>query len=120
MLAVNLYGKVGKPTVRCSPVPVFHAGRNVVGLALGGVDDDIVHLAEAGADLHVGGEGCAALAHDTGVLGIGAGSIDVALNNYVALHYSATHMSFLHCFYGVGVSVSPYPKRSHRTSGHGA
>ena len=36
------------------------------------------------------------------------GSIDVALNNYVALHYSATHMSFLHCFYGVGVSVSPY------------
>lgn len=41
-------------------------------------------------------------------LGIGAGSIDVALNNYVALHYSATHMNFLHCFYGIGVSVSPY------------
>ena len=41
-------------------------------------------------------------------LGLGAGSIDTALNNYVALHYSATHMSFLHCFYGVGVSVSPY------------
>lgn len=42
------------------------------------------------------------------MLGIGAGAIDVALNNYVALYYSATHMSFLHCFYGVGVSVSPY------------
>lgn len=42
------------------------------------------------------------------VLGIGAGAIDVALNNYVALHYSATHMNFLHCFYGIGVSVSPY------------
>ena len=41
-------------------------------------------------------------------LGLGAGSIDTALNNYVALHYSATHMSFLHCFYGIGVSVSPY------------
>lgn len=41
-------------------------------------------------------------------LGIGAGAIDTALNNYVALHYSATHMSFLHCFYGVGVSVSPF------------
>lgn len=41
-------------------------------------------------------------------MGIGAGAIDVALNNYVALHYSATHMSFLHCFYGVGVSVSPF------------
>ena len=41
-------------------------------------------------------------------LGLGAGAIDTALNNYVAVHYSATHMSFLHCFYGVGVCVSPY------------
>lgn len=41
-------------------------------------------------------------------LGIGAGSIDVGLNNYVALHYSATVMNFLHCFYGIGVSISPY------------
>ena len=41
-------------------------------------------------------------------LGIGAGAVDAALNNYVALHYRATHMNFLHCFYGVGVSLSPY------------
>lgn len=41
-------------------------------------------------------------------LGLGAGAIDTALNNYVALHYKANHMSFLHCFYGVGVSLSPY------------
>ena len=41
-------------------------------------------------------------------LGLGAGAIDVALNNYVALHYSAKQMSFLHCFYGVGVTLSPY------------
>ncbi len=41
-------------------------------------------------------------------LGLGAGAIDAALNNYVALHYSATQMSFLHCFYGVGVTVSPF------------
>ncbi len=41
-------------------------------------------------------------------LGFGAGSIDVALNNYVALHYSASVMNYLHCFYGVGVSISPY------------
>ncbi len=40
--------------------------------------------------------------------GLGAGSIDVALNNYVAKHYSASHMNFLHCFYGVGVALSPY------------
>lgn len=41
-------------------------------------------------------------------LGIGAGSIDTALNNYVALHYTAMQINFLHCFYGVGVTVSPY------------
>ncbi len=41
-------------------------------------------------------------------LGMGAGAIDAALNNYVAIHYSSTHMSLLHCFYGVGVSLSPF------------
>lgn len=41
-------------------------------------------------------------------LGLGAGAIDAALNNYIALYYSAMHMNFLHCFYGVGVVVSPY------------
>lgn len=41
-------------------------------------------------------------------LGLGAGAVDSALNNYVALHYKASHMSFLHCFYGIGVSMSPY------------
>jgi len=41
-------------------------------------------------------------------LGAGAGAIDAALNNYVAIHYKSTHMSFLHSFYGVGVALSPY------------
>ena len=41
-------------------------------------------------------------------LGLGAGSIDTALNNYVALHYSPKHMNYLHCFYGIGVVVSPW------------
>ncbi len=40
--------------------------------------------------------------------GLGAGAIDAALNNYVALHYKARHMSWLHCFWGVGAAVSPY------------
>lgn len=40
--------------------------------------------------------------------GLGAGSIDAALNNYVALHYTSRHMSWLHCFWGVGTIVSPY------------
>ena len=40
--------------------------------------------------------------------GLGAGAIDAALNNYVALHYSSRHMSWLHAFWGVGVTISPY------------
>lgn len=40
--------------------------------------------------------------------GLGAGAIDAALNNYVSLHYSSRHMSWLHCFWGVGTIVSPY------------
>ena len=40
--------------------------------------------------------------------GLGAGGVDAILNNYVALHYKAQHMSWLHCMWGVGASVSPY------------
>ena len=40
--------------------------------------------------------------------GFGAGAIDAALNNYVALHYSSRHMSWLHCFWGVGTIISPF------------
>lgn len=40
--------------------------------------------------------------------GFGAGAIDAALNNYVALYYNSRHMSWLHCFWGVGTIVSPY------------
>ncbi len=40
--------------------------------------------------------------------GLGAGTIDAALNNYVSLHYSSRHMNWLHCFWGVGTIVSPY------------
>lgn len=40
--------------------------------------------------------------------GLGAGSVDAALNNFVALHYKAKHMSWLHCFWGIGATVGPY------------
>lgn len=40
--------------------------------------------------------------------GLGAGAVDAALNNYVALHYKARHMSWLHCFWGIGASIGPY------------
>ncbi len=40
--------------------------------------------------------------------GLGAGGVDASLNNYVALHYSSRHMSWLHCMWGIGASVGPY------------
>ncbi len=40
--------------------------------------------------------------------GLGAGSVDASLNNYVAIHYASRHMSWLHCMWGVGASVGPY------------
>lgn len=40
-------------------------------------------------------------------LGLGAGSVDAALNNYVALHYQARHMNWLHSFWGVGAAIGP-------------
>lgn len=40
--------------------------------------------------------------------GLGAGSVDASLNNFVALHYKSRHMSWLHCMWGVGASLGPY------------
>lgn len=54
--------------------------------------------------------------------GLGAGAIDAALNNYVALHYNSRHMSWLHCFWGVGTIISPYIisyALTHSTWNHG-
>lgn len=40
--------------------------------------------------------------------GLGAGAVDAALNNYVAIHFKASHMSWLHCFWGIGATIGPY------------
>ncbi|MFP1666494.1 MULTISPECIES: MFS transporter [Gardnerella] len=40
--------------------------------------------------------------------GLGAGGVDAALNNYVAVHYESWHMSWLHCMWGIGASTGPY------------
>lgn len=40
--------------------------------------------------------------------GLGAGSVDAALNNFVALHFASRHMSWLHSMWGVGASIGPY------------
>lgn len=40
--------------------------------------------------------------------GLGAGSVDASLNNYVALHYESKHMSWLHCMWGIGATLGPY------------
>lgn len=40
--------------------------------------------------------------------GLGGGSVDASLNNYVALHYESRHMNWLHCMWGVGAASGPY------------
>ena len=50
--------------------------------------------------------------------GLGAGSIDAALNNYVALHYASRHMSWLHCMWGVGATIGPVIMSFALTSSH--
>ena len=51
--------------------------------------------------------------------GLGAGSVDASLNNYVALHYASRHMSWLHCMWGIGASAGPYIMGSALTGGYG-
>ena len=51
--------------------------------------------------------------------GLGAGGVDSALNNYVALHYASRHMSWLHCMWGVGATLGPYIMGAALTAGRG-
>ncbi len=51
--------------------------------------------------------------------GLGAGSVDAALNNYVALHYKSRHMSWLHCMWGIGATIGPYIMGHALTGGRG-
>lgn len=51
--------------------------------------------------------------------GLGAGSVDASLNNYVALHYTSRHMSWLHCMWGIGASAGPYIMGYVLTAGYG-
>lgn len=51
--------------------------------------------------------------------GLGAGAVDAALNNYVALHYAARHMNWLHSFWGVGAAISPFIMSHAIASGQG-
>ena len=52
-------------------------------------------------------------------LGLGAGAVDAAINNYVALHCEARHMNWLHCFWGVGTVISPFVMSAALTGGMG-
>ena len=51
--------------------------------------------------------------------GLGAGSVDASLNNYVAVHYASRHMSWLHCMWGLGASIGPYIMGMALTGGMG-
>ena len=51
--------------------------------------------------------------------GLGAGGVDAALNNYVAIHYESRHMSWLHAMWGLGTLLGPYIMASALGAGHG-
>ena len=51
--------------------------------------------------------------------GLGAGSVDASLNNYVAVHYASRQMSWLHCMWGLGASIGPYIMGAALTGGMG-
>ncbi len=50
--------------------------------------------------------------------GLGAGSVDTAINNYVAVHFESKHMSWLHCMWGVGATLGPYIMATALSGGH--
>ena len=52
--------------------------------------------------------------------GLGAGSVDAALNNYIALYYRSGHMNWLHCFWGLGAMAGPYIMGACLTGGYSA
>ena len=107
-------------------VPVSYAGIISMIIALGTVvsslqSDRLTRKLGTGkvAALSVGMTAMAlfgfAMSHSFGMLclwaipyGLGAGSVDASLNNYVALHYESRHMSWLHCMWGVGAAAGPY------------
>ena len=53
-----------------------------------------------------------------GAYGLGAGSVDAALNNYIALYYRSGHMNWLHCFWGLGAMAGPYIMGACLTGGY--
>lgn len=113
-----MYGELG--------VPVSHAGAISMIIALGTVvsslqSDRVTRRLGAGRVTAISVAVTAlallgfSLSHSFWLLclwavpyGLGAGSVDAALNNYVALHYASRHMSWLHCMWGVGASLGPY------------
>ena len=114
----SMYGEFG--------VPVSYAGGISMIIAVGTVissllSDRLTRKLGAGkvTAISVGMTAAAifgfSISHSFGMLclwavpyGLGAGSVDAALNNYVALHFASRHMSWLHCMWGVGASLGPY------------
>lgn len=114
----SMYGEFGVP-VSCAGIisMIIAAGTIVSSLA----SDRLTRKLGAGrvTAISVGTTALAlfgfSVSHSFGLLclwaipyGLGAGSVDAALNNYVALHYASRHMSWLHCMWGIGASLGPY------------
>ena len=121
----SLLGSAWPAMYRPLDVPLHYAGIASMILALGPVAASIISarlIKRFGTGIVVGASLVITAAALTGIsvsrsflflclfaipMGLGGGSIDVAVNNYVALHYKSRYMSWLHCFWGVGASLGP-------------
>lgn len=125
----SMYGGLGVPVSYAGLVSMLIAGCTILSSLL---SDRLVRRLGTGAvtALSVGMTALAlfgfSVSHSFPALclwavpyGLGAGSVDAALNNFIALHYKAKHMNWLHCFWGVGATLGPYVMGACLTGGAG-
>lgn len=107
-LPVSLAGYISATVSACTIISSLISSKAINKLGTGGVSDVSTLMTVAALLGYAFSDNAVFFFLLAIPLGLGAGSIDTALNNFVALHYSASKMNFLHCFYGIGVAASPY------------
>jgi fucose permease len=105
---VSYAGVVSMIIAGCTIIASLNANRVIIRFGTGAVTAASVFLNAVGVFGFSFSDGFWMLCLWAVPYGLGAGAVDAALNNFVALHYASRHMSWLHCFWGVGATVGPY------------
>ncbi|MBQ8527390.1 MAG: MFS transporter [Lachnospiraceae bacterium] len=108
MVPVSYAGIVSMIISACTIVSSMNINRVVARLGTGLMTAISVAMTAGGLLGFAGSNSFATLCLWAIPYGLGAGCVDAALNNFVALHYKSKHMSWLHCFWGVGATAGPY------------